>query len=129
MTTQRHAGAAAHQRMDVVVGYILLAGVLLSVVLVTAGLVWHWVREGSPRFDYTLAGTTVFRFLVDDVRALAAGELRPRLLLNLGIAVLLFTPYLRVLSSVVYFAVVERNAKYTLFTSFVLATLTYTLLR
>src|SRR5262249_54262257 len=84
---------------------------------------------GNPRFDYTLAGTTVFQFLVDDVHALAAGELRPRLLLNLGIAVLLFTPYLRVFASVVYFAFVERNAKYTVFTAFVLLTLTYSLLR
>jgi uncharacterized membrane protein len=117
------------ETMDVVVGYILLAGVLTSLVLVAAGLAWHWVREGNPRFDYTLAGTTVFQFLVDDVHALFAGELRPRLLLNLGIAVLLFTPYLRVLASVVYFAVVERNAKYTAFTGFVLATLTYSLLR
>jgi uncharacterized membrane protein len=115
--------------MDVLVGYILLAGVLTSLVLVTAGIAWHWVREGNPRFDYTLAGTTVFQFLVDDVHALAAGELRPRLLLNLGIAVLLFTPYLRVFASVVYFALVERNAKYTVFTAFVLMTLTYSLLR
>ena len=122
MTEQR-------ERMEVLVGYILLAGVLVSLALVTSGLVWHWVREGNPRFDYTLAGTTVFQFLVDDVRALEAGELRPRLLLNLGIAVLLFTPYLRVLASVIYFALVERNPKYTVFTSFVLATLTYTLLR
>ena len=117
------------ETMDVVVGYILLAGVLTSLVLVAAGIAWHWVREGNPRFDYTLAGTTVFQFVVDDVHALMAGELRPRLLLNLGIAVLLFTPYLRVFASVVYFALVERNAKYTAFTAFVLVTLTYSLLR
>jgi uncharacterized membrane protein len=117
------------ETMDVVVGYILLAGVLTSLALVAAGIAWHWAREGNPRFDYTLGDTTVFQFLVDDVHALRAGELRPRLLLNLGIAVLLLTPYLRVLASVVYFAVVERNAKYTMFTAFVLATLTYSLLR
>ena len=125
----RDAEATERERMDVVVGYILLAGVLTSLALVAAGVAWHWMREGNPRFDYTLAGTTVFQFLVADVRALEAGELRPRLLLNLGIAVLLLTPYLRVLASVLYFAVVERNAKYTVFTAFVLATLTYSLLR
>ena len=117
------------ETMDAVVGYILLAGVLTSLALVATGIAWHWVREGNPRFDYTLGEMTVFQFLADDVHALAAGELRPRLLLNLGIAVLLFTPYLRVLASVVYFAVVERNAKYMVFTAFVLGTLTYSLLR
>jgi uncharacterized membrane protein len=125
----RDADVTERERMDVVVGSILLAGVLVSLTLVAAGVAWHWMREGNPRFDYTLAGTTVFQFLVADVRALADGELRPRLLLNLGIAVLVLTPYLRVLASVVYFAVVEHDLKYTLFTGFVLATLTYTLLR
>jgi len=119
---------AGTSRMDTLVGYILLGGVLVSLVLVGAGIVWHWVRSGDPRFDYALAGTTVFQFLVADFRALASGELRPRLLLNLGIAVLLLTPYLRVLASMTYFALVERNAKYTLFTAFVLGTLTYSLL-
>ena len=125
----RNAAVTERERMDVVVGYILLAGVLTSLLLVAAGIVWHWAREGNPRFDYMLAGTTVFQFLVADVRALADGELRPRLLLNLGIAVLLFTPYVRVLASVIYFAFVEHDVKYTVFTGFVLATLTYTLLR
>jgi uncharacterized membrane protein len=113
--------------MDIVVSYILLVGVLASLTLVASGLAWHWVRNGDIHFDYTLGGTTVFRFVVADVRALMAGELRPRLLLNLGIAALLLTPYFRVLASMVYFATVERDAKYTVFTGFVLATLTYSL--
>ena len=76
-------------------------------------------------FDYHVAGTNVFQFLVVDVRQLLVGSLRPRLLVNLGIAVLMLTPYARVLASLVYFAVVERNWKYTGFTAFVLTTLTY----
>jgi uncharacterized membrane protein len=39
----------------------------------------------------------------------------------------MFTPYLRVAASAVYFALVERNLKYTLFTLFVFAVLTYSL--
>ena len=47
------------------------------------------------------------------------------MLVNLGIAVLLLTPYVRVLMSMLYFVFVERNLKYALFTGFVLAMLTY----
>ncbi len=54
-------------------------------------------------------------------------EFRPRLLVSLGIAALLLTPYLRVLASLLFFAFVEHNWKYSLFTGFVLAVLTYSL--
>jgi uncharacterized membrane protein len=43
----------------------------------------------------------------------------------MGIGVLMLTPFVRVLASVVYFAFVEHNWKYTLFTAFVLSVLTY----
>jgi uncharacterized membrane protein len=52
---------------------------------------------------------------------------RPRLLISLGIVALLLTPYLRVLASMLFFAVVEHNWKYTAFTAFVLIVLTYSL--
>jgi len=39
----------------------------------------------------------------------------------------MLTPFVRVLTSVFYFAFVERNWKYTLFTGFVLGLLTYSL--
>jgi uncharacterized membrane protein len=45
----------------------------------------------------------------------------------MGIGVLMLTPFVRVLASVFYFAFVEHNWKYTLFTAFVLSVLTYSL--
>jgi len=45
--------------MDTLVGYILLAGVVTSLGLVSVGVVWHWAATGGPRFDYTLPGTNV----------------------------------------------------------------------
>ena len=113
--------------MDVLVGYVLIVGVLSSLGLLAVGLAWHWSATGTPRLDYELAGTTVFGLVVTDVRQLAAGAWRPRLLVNLGLAVLLLTPYARVLASTLYFALVERNWKYTAFTAFVLLTLTHSL--
>jgi uncharacterized membrane protein len=123
----RAGAATAARNMDLLVGYVLIIGVLSSLSLLAAGLVWHWSSTGTPRLDYDLAGTTVFHLVVTDVRELAAEAWRPRLLVNLGLAVLLLTPYARVLASVLYFAWVEHDWKYTAFTAFVLVTLTYSL--
>ncbi len=113
--------------MDTLVGYILLVGVILSLILIIAGSSWHWINTGNLQFDYSLQGKNFFNFLHLDLLALFAGDLRPRLLVNLGVAVLLLTPYLRVLASIFYFALVDRNWKYTAFTAFVFIVLTYSL--
>lgn len=113
--------------MDILVGYVLLAGVILSAVFLTGGVLWRWAATGSPQLQYSISGTNLFQFLISDIRQVTAGELRPRLLVNLGIAILLLTPYIRVSVSMLYFAFAERNVKYTFFTGFVLAVLTYSL--
>jgi uncharacterized membrane protein len=113
--------------MEIIVGYILLGGVLVSMTLVTAGLIWHWIATGELGLDYSIGGMNLFEFVLADVRQVAADAVRPRLLVNLGIAALMLTPYARVLASMLYFAFVERNGKYTLFTGFVFSVLTYSL--
>ena len=120
---------ARRARVDVegVVGYTLLSGVVASLVLITVGLAWHWIVRGTLQFDYTLPGTNVADFLRADVEQTTLASARPRLLVNWGIAVLLLTPYVRVLASMIYFAIVERDWKYTVFTAFVLGTLTYSI--
>ena len=114
-------------RMEMMVGYVLQAGVVISGLLLAAGLLWRFIATGHLGFDFTLSGMNLYEFLVHDVHTALSGAARPRLLISLGILVLLITPYVRVLSSMVYFAVVERNCKYTLFTGFVFAVLTYSL--
>ncbi len=113
--------------MEVLVGYILLIGVLISMGLIALGMAWRWVNTGALEFDYTIAGMNFFEFVWSDLQQVFAGAFRPRLLVNLGIAALMLTPYVRVLASMVYFAVAERNWKYTLFTAFVFTVLTYSL--
>jgi uncharacterized membrane protein len=113
--------------MDVVIGSVLLGGVVLSVLLIVAGLLWRWIDTGQLGVQYTIARMNLFEFVVAEIRDVVRGAFRPRLLISLGIAVLLLTPYLRVLASLVFFAFVERNWKYSLFTGFVLAVLTYSL--
>ncbi len=125
-TTQkeRHQG---NWDMEIYVGYILLVGVLLSLLLILTGSAWHWLNTGNLQFDYSLKGKNFFYFLYTDFQALIAGSWRPRLLVNLGVAALLLTPYLRVLVSILYFALVDHNWKYTAFTTFVFVVLTYSL--
>jgi uncharacterized membrane protein len=126
-----HVARPQHGRtkvdIDVLIGYVLLLGVILSVILVLAGLAWAWIRTGHLGVQYTISRTNLFQFVVADLGQLWAGALRPRLLTSLGIAVLMLTPYVRVLASLLFFALVEHNWKYVLFTGFVLAVLTYTL--
>lgn len=116
-----------HSDMETLVGYILLTGVLLSAALLSAGLVWHWARWGNLRFEHSIVGMNFFEFILTTLHQIASQAIRPRLILNMGIGVLMLTPFVRVLASVFYFAFVERNWKYTLFTGFVLCVLTYSL--
>ena len=116
-----------HAGMESVVGYILLGGVLLSVVLIVGGLVWHWMTTGQLQFEYPVGGMDLARFIFGDLQQLIVGPIRPRYLVNLGIAVLILTPYVRILASVLYFAFVARNWKYAFFTAAVLGALTYSL--
>jgi len=118
-----------HIDVEVLVGWVLLAGLVSSITLIAVGVAWHWVATGTLRLDYVLPATSVADFIVADVRQAASLATGPRRLINLGIAALLVTPYVRVLASMAYFTVAARDWKYTLFTGFVLATLTYTLFR
>jgi uncharacterized membrane protein len=98
-----------------------------SVVLILAGLVWHWSISGSLKLDYSITGMNFFQFLWFDLNQAATGKIQPRLLLNSGIAMLLLTPFFRVLASIFYFALAERTLKYVVFTGFVFLVLTYSL--
>ena len=113
--------------MESLVGYVLLTGVLLSVALLAVAFIWRWARGGNLRFEHSLVGMNFFEFISSTLRQTASRAFRPRLFLNMGIAVLMLTPFVRVLASVFYFAFVEHNWKYILFTSFVLSVLTYSL--
>lgn len=114
--------------MEVLVGYILLIGVLLSMFLIVVGVVWHWLSTRQLGLVYSITGMNLFQFVMSDLSQVTHGVFRPRLFVNMGIAVLMLTPYLRVLASMFYFAFVEHNWKYTLFTAFVFAVLTYSLI-
>lgn len=123
----RSRGQKPRLDIEALVGYILLAGLLISVALLLIGMSWYWWSTGTLQLDYTMGGMNLFRFMVAEMRLLLDGTIGPRMVVSLGITVLLLTPYLRVLASVLYFALAEHNIKYTCLTSFVLAVLSYSL--
>lgn len=113
--------------MDALVGYILLIGVLISLVLVIAAVIWRWLNTHTLSFDYKITGMNLFELVLHETRLAVQGAFRPRLLMSLGIAMLMLTPYIRVLASMVYFMAWLKNWKYSVFTAIVLLTLTYSL--
>jgi len=117
----------SHFDMEGLIGYILLVGVLLSVLLLVAGVTWHWASKGELGFEFPIRGTNLSGFLVLLLRQVISSTFRPQFLVSLGIGVLLLTPWVRVIASMFYFAVAEHNWKYTAFTGFVGIILTYSL--
>ncbi len=114
-------------KMDRVIGYTLQTGVLLSLTLVTAGMLWQWLKTGRLRLDDALRGMNLFHLATEQAHLVALGHWEPRLLVNLGVIMLMLTPYARVLVSAMYFMVMLKNWKYSLVTSIVFAVLTYSL--
>jgi len=113
--------------METLIGYILLTGVVLSIALITTGLVWHWLVTGRLQAEYVIRGTNLLGFAALAVRQIISGSFDYRTIINLGIVALLLTPFVRVLASVVYFALAEHDWKYVVFTGVVLSVLTYSL--
>lgn len=113
--------------MDRVVGTTLLAGVVASVLCLGAGLLWQWGSTGHLRFDYELPRTHFVGVLLSELSTMIQQGIHPHHLIDSGIILLLLTPYLRVILSMVYFVFVERNYKYGLITGFVGTILTYSL--
>jgi uncharacterized membrane protein len=111
------SGSKSKFEMETLVGYLLMIGVLLSMLLTVAGLVWHWLSANNLQLNYTLSGINLLKLTGEQFYLLFAGAIGPKILINIGIIVLLLTP----------FAAVERNLKYTIFTAFVFAVLTYSL--
>ena len=106
-----------------------MAGVVTSLVLAGAGMLLHFYEFGeldiSEDKTVFLRDQNFFYFLLHLFRG-GEGLDRALWLMKLGIAILILTPYARVIFSVLYFLAV-RDWKFTLIALFVLGLLTITL--
>jgi uncharacterized membrane protein len=120
------AAASLQARMDTLVGTLLMIGVMTSLALIAAGLLWSFAATGRMVPNYRIAGMNFFRFAVATAATAARGAFSAKLLIDAGIVALMLTPLLRVFASMVYFLAI-RNPKYAAFTAFVLAVLAWSL--
>jgi uncharacterized membrane protein len=116
-------------KFDLAISYLLGVGVGSSLILVGTGILLYYLDFGSlalsERKALFLQEKDFFYFLYDLLREGHAQE-RALWTLTSGIAVLILTPYLRVLLSVFYF-LWEKDFKFSLITLFVFLILTLSL--
>ena len=119
----------AESKFERVIGRVLITGVTISLVLEVIGIFIFYLSYGHFR---VLEGRTFFihgRNFLYSLLELVRGDIphqKGLLFMSLGIVVLVLTPYVRVILSVLHFAR-ERNIKYVLITLFVLTLLTISL--
>lgn len=116
-------------KFERIIGYILISGVAISLLLEIIGIVLYYHFYGQFKIFEDKAvfihGKNFFNFLFE---LFGSEHIRQKaiLLMTLGIAILMLTPYVRVILSVIHFAR-EKNVKYVLITLFVLLLLTISL--
>ena len=117
-------------KLETGVSYVLIAGVVISLILEGLGMMLFYqafhsfaISQGSAMF---VRGRDFFTFL-GGLLFETSGQVTAVRLMMLGIAVLILTPYVRAVMSVIYFAV-TKNVKYVMITIFVLVILTISLM-
>jgi uncharacterized membrane protein len=114
------------QRTEIVIAYLLRAGVLTAATVVIVGAVLYLGAHPAARVDYR-----TFHAVPDALRTVhgiahAAFTGDSRAIMQLGLLVLIATPIVRVMFSVAAFAI-EGDRMYVFFTMLVLTVLLYSL--
>jgi uncharacterized membrane protein len=118
-----------HSALETAISYVLIIGVVTSLLLGVVGMAvfyrFHGHMNISHKREMFVHGQNFFDFLYGLTRGYQAKE-GGMFLMILGIAVLIITPYIRVILSVLYF-LWKRDMKYVLITVFVFLVLTASL--
>jgi uncharacterized membrane protein len=120
---------SGESKLETAISYLLILGVVISLFLEVIGLILFFhsysnlnILENSVAF---IRGENFFSF-VFTLFQWENMQNSALLFMTLGLVVLILTPYIRVIMSVIYFAW-KKNSKYVLMTLFVLITLTVSL--
>lgn len=116
-------------RLEVILSYILIAGVIISLSLMLVGIILLYIDTGNLNISRDqsmfIHGNNFFNFIY----RLLQGQRPESLSLSfivIGTVVLMLTPLIRVLASLIYFATV-KDLKYVFITLIVLSILTVSL--
>ncbi len=119
------------RNIEDIISTLLTVGVFASVLLMFIGLTLYLRNsmnlELSLSDEWALSGAHIFDVFNSVLAKLVSMENLPYAFMALGVLMLMFTQYIRVLASVVYFSVI-RDWKYVGITAFVLTILTLSLL-
>lgn len=119
----------SEDRFDRAIGYVLITGVVISLLVEAIGILLYYLSYRhfniSEERALFIHGRNFFDFLIELFQGGSMGK-KAVFLMSLGVVILILTPYVRVLMSVLYFAW-EKNIKYILITLFVLILLTISL--
>jgi uncharacterized membrane protein len=114
-------------QIEVVVGYLLRYGVMISAAVVLFGACIYLSRHAHEAADYQIfrGEPSEFRTIPGVIKSIHDG--RGRGWIQLGLLLLIATPIARVAFCIIAFAL-ERDRMYVLFTVIVLAVLLYSLI-
>ena len=117
-------------RFELAISYLLAIGVVTSLFILGLGMILFYLDFGhwaiSANKSLFIREKDFFHFLWDLLQGQSFHE-KATWFMTLGIAILILTPYLRVMLSIFYF-VAKKDKKYVLITLFVFLLLTASLL-
>ena len=99
-------------------------GMVISLSLIAASLAVLWFGKNPGDFGPPLHAQSIPALILADLSLTSSPAFWPMLLVHLGVAVLLLTPYARLVITLLYFMFVEPSWKRALFTGSVLVILT-----
>lgn len=105
------------RQAEIVIAFILRAGVVVSGAIIAVGVLLYYVRVATGK---SLPADTIPHTLPMVTHGLAAGD--PLAIITLGLLLLLLTPVVRVAVSIGAFAI-ERDWRYVVITTIVLVIL------
>ena len=112
--------------LETIISYILIVGVIASLILEVIGITLYYGTYGnllvSQNRAVFISGADFFTFIANQTQNLV-GSQNALFFMTVGLIILILTPYVRAVTSVVYFGW-ERNRKYILITLSVLIVLT-----
>jgi len=116
-------------KLESAISYLLITGVVVSLLLELSGLILYYLQNGNILISQGpgtfIEGNNFFSFIYEVLLGKRNGNAGVNLM-TAGLLVLMLTPFLRVIFSIIYFAAV-KNLKYVWITLFVLVVITLSL--
>ena len=116
-------------KIEVILSYILIIGVIVSLILMITGMILFFLNSGSLNISRDpsmfIHGKNFFSFIFNILKG-NGPENTAILFLTIGTIVLMLTPFIRVVASLIYFIWI-KDKKYIFITLIVLLILIVTL--